>query len=141
MPITRSLLKRSAATALIAWSMNVFAGGAAPDIGGVWNRVPAQASQPTVIPPLKPRYLKAYEASRQRASQPGTETTAALEKCKVEGLPTIMVARGPLEILQTPGQVTVLAEYMSQTRRIFMDEALPPLSEVNPGYMGYSVGK
>ena len=141
MPIARSLLKGSAATALVAWSMNVFAGGAVPDIGGVWSRAPAEASQPAVIPPLKPRYLKPYAASRKPSSQPGTATTAALEKCKVEGLPTIMAAQGPLEILQTPGQVTVLAEYMSQTRRIFMDEALPPLSEVNPGYMGYSVGK
>jgi hypothetical protein len=53
----------------------------------------------------------------------------------------MMAARGALEIVQTPGQVTVLAEYMNQTRRIFMDEALPALADVNPGYTGYSVGK
>ena len=52
-----------------------------------------------------------------------------------------MAARKALEILQTPGQITVLAEYMTQTRRIYPDETLPGLDDVNPGYMGYSVAK
>jgi hypothetical protein len=30
---------------------------------------------------------------------------------------------------------------MTQTRRIYLDEPLPAPDEVNPGYMGYSVGK
>jgi hypothetical protein len=50
-----------------------------------------------------------------------------------------MAARAPLEILQTPGQVTVLSEYMTQTRRIYLDSPLPPPDDINPGYMGYSV--
>jgi hypothetical protein len=56
-------------------------------------------------------------------------------------MPTVMAAKAPLEILQTPGQVTVLAEYMGQTRRIALDEKMPAPSDINPGYMGISVGR
>jgi hypothetical protein len=52
-----------------------------------------------------------------------------------------MEAHYALEILQTPGQVTVLAEFMTQTRRIYLNEKMPPLEEMTPSYNGYSVAK
>jgi len=137
---SRLMLRWGVVATLLAVSVRVFA--AAPDISGVWSRSAADASQaPVGPPPLKQKYQKIFEASRQPDAQPGSNASAAIEKCWVEGMPTIMAARAPLEILQTPGQVTVLAEYMGQTRRIAMDEKLPAAADVNPGYMGMSVGK
>ena len=136
-----AIIKLSAMTLLLAASWKVFAAGSAPNIGGVWSRVVAESAAPAPVPPLKPQYLKAYQSSRQRAAQFRSIPAGKLEPCKVVGMPTVMTAPKPLEILQTPGQVTILAEYMTQTRRIFMDTKLPALEEVNPGYMGYSVGK
>jgi hypothetical protein len=76
-------------------------------------------------------------ASRKTSAAP----TPGGEQCKIEGMPTIMAAHNALEILQTPGQVTILAEYMTQTRRIYLNEPLPAPDDVSPGYMGYSVGR
>jgi hypothetical protein len=126
---------------LLGLSMGVPAHAAAPDISGIWVR---DAGPPEEAPPLRPAYVKAAESSRalqakadaaQRSIPPASVT------CRLEGMPTVMGARRALEILQTPGQITVLAEYMTQTRRIYLDEALPALDDVNPGYMGYSVAK
>jgi hypothetical protein len=135
------MLRGSVAVTLIGVAGNVFAGGTVPDISGVWTRAATDASQAAVRPPLKPKYLKVYEAARKARAQAGSRPSGEIEKCWVEGMPTVMAARGPLEILQTPGQVTVLAEYMSQTRRIAMDEKPPAAADVNPGYMGLSVGR
>ena len=136
-----SMLGWSVAVTLLGVSVNTFADGSASQISGVWSRVAADAAQPKADPPLKPKYLKAYKASQQQVSQTGSKVSGALEKCRVEGMPSVMAARAPLEIVQTPGQVTVLAEYMGQTRRIFLDEKMPAAGDITPGYMGMSVGK
>jgi len=137
---TRSLLGWSVAVTVLGISANAFADGSASQISGVWSRVGSDSPQPIGDPPLKPKYLKAYKASQQ-VSQTGSRASGTLEKCWVEGMPGIMAARAPLEIVQTPGQVTVLAEYMGQTRRIFLDEKMPAPGDITPGYMGMSVGK
>jgi hypothetical protein len=56
-------------------------------------------------------------------------------------MPMIMGAIFPLQILQSPDQVTVLAEFLTQTRRIKFGKPLPPFEEVSPSYYGYSVGR
>lgn len=126
---------------LLGLSMGMSARAATPDISGVWVRDAGPAAD---APPLRPAYVKAYDASRVRQAKADAAERSippASVMCRLEGMPTVMAARKALEILQTPGQVTVLAEYMTQTRRIYLDEALPALDDVNPGYMGYSVAK
>ena len=135
-----AVLKWTAAAVLLALEGGAFAASAGADVSGVWVRdsgPPADAPSPAAEPPLKEPYANAYKAARHPPAPP----TPTGEKCKVEGMPTIMAAHNALEILQTPGQVTILAEYMTQTRRIYLDEPLPAPDDVNPGYMGYSVGK
>ncbi len=56
-------------------------------------------------------------------------------------MPGIMGAIFPLQILQTPGQITVLGEFLTQTRRIVFDKKMPPVEEVSPSYFGYSIGR
>jgi len=134
------MLGWSVVVMLLGVSVNTFADGSASQISGVWSRVGSDAAR-IVDPPLKPKYLKAYKASQQQSSPTVSKVSGALEKCWVEGMPGVMAARAPLEIVQTPGQVTVLAEYMGQTRRIFLDEKMPAPGDITPGYMGMSVGK
>ncbi len=50
-----------------------------------------------------------------------------------QGVPTIMAAVHPIEILQTPQQLVVLAEFLTQTRRIYLNEKMPALEDVSPG--------
>ena len=52
-----------------------------------------------------------------------------------------MAAVEAIEILQTPKQIVVLAEFLTQTRRIYVNEKMPALEDISPGYNGYSVGR
>ena len=155
----RSSLKRRYATALVlavlaGWGARVWA--APPDISGVWNRYPPYpdtfSNQPdppelqVVEPPLKPGYLKQWKAMQKRradADAAGTPLPTPSSQCRPEGVPGIMGAHYALQILQNPelNQITVLAEFMMQTRRIYIDEAMPTVDQIDPGYFGHSVGK
>jgi hypothetical protein len=53
----------------------------------------------------------------------------------------LSVASYPIEILQTPGQVTIITEAFSEVRRVYMDKPQLPIDEVPPGFYGRSVGK
>lgn len=129
---------------------------APPDISGVWNRYPAYADtfskQPDppelqlVEPPLKEPYLSQWRALRQKradADAAGNPLPTPSALCKPEGAPGIMGAHYALQILQNPAvnQITVLGEFMSQIRRIYMNEKMPAVDNINPGYFGYSVGR
>jgi hypothetical protein len=57
-------------------------------------------------------------------------------------MPRMMtVASYPIEILQTPGQITIVTEAFSEVRRVYLDQPQLPIDEVPPGYYGRSVGK
>lgn len=122
---------------------------------GVWNRYPAYADtfsgEPDppelqlVEPPLKEPYLTRWRALQERraaADEAGTPLVTDSARCLPEGAPGIMGAHYALQILQNPNldQITVLGEFMMQTRRIYLNEDMPPLDEINPGYFGYSTG-
>src|SRR5688500_6993334 len=121
------------------------------DIGGTWERYPADwfGEDPDHPPPpggefdLKEPYASAFKALQEKkaaADAAGAPMVNASTRCRPEGMPTIMAAIYPIQILQNPGQVTVLAEFLTQTRRIWLDEQMPPLDSLSPSYNGYSVG-
>lgn len=127
-----------------------------PDIEGVWNRYPPYAdtfsNQPDppeldlVEPPLKEPYLTEWRkmrAKRAAAEAAGRPLPTPSSLCQPEGVPGIMGAHYSLQILQNPGQnqVVVLGEFMSQIRRIYLNEEMPHSDTINPGYFGYSVAK
>jgi len=56
-------------------------------------------------------------------------------------MPQMMSAIYPVEFLQTSGQVTIVAEAMSQVRRIYLDKPQAKIEDVPPGYFGHSVGR
>lgn len=127
---------------------------AEPDISGVWEIYPdpfagadlsfLELPVPGDGPKLKEPYAtdwKRLRDERDALLKAGTPRVDPSTQCLPEGVPMIMGAIFPLEILQTPGQVTVLAEFLTQTRRIYLNRKMPPVDELTPNYYGYSTGK
>jgi hypothetical protein len=125
---------------------------AARNISGAW--VPmggGRGVDPKIAPPpatpiaLKPEYAKPYDARRAadaEATKRGQPTATPAVLCLPYGMPRMMtVASYPIEILQTPGQVTIVTEAFSEVRRVYLDQPQLPIDEVPPGYYGHSVGR
>jgi len=123
-----------------------------PDISGTWLRYPDDWYGPDPDHPplpggpfdLKEPYATQYAALKKKeaaADAAGTPLVNASSRCLPEGMPTIMGAIYPIQIVQTRGQVIVLAEFLSQVRRIWLNDKMPALEDINPAYNGYSVGK
>ncbi len=140
-------------TAVLALSTTAaHAQSTTPPIGGVWTPFGAgRGADPKLAPPpagplvLKPEYAKPYEARRiadAEATKRGEPPASAAVLCSPYGMPRMMaVAIYPIEILQTPGQITIVTEAFSEVRRIFMNQPQLPIDEVPPGYYGHSVGR
>jgi hypothetical protein len=128
---------------------------ATPDFSGTWERYPDPYAEfentpfaddpppPAGGPSLKEPYASAYKELNRRkaeADKNGKPLVDASTQCVPEGTPTLMAAVYPIEIVQTPRQIVVLAEFLTQTRRIYLNEKMPALEDISPGYNGYSVG-
>ena len=62
--------------------------------------------------------------------------------CVPYGMPSMMsVAVYPVEIIQAPKQITIVAEAFSEVRRVYTDRPQMKIDEVPPGYYGRSVGR
>ncbi len=144
-----------AALAAVLLFTSQVAHSAKPDFSGTWERYPdpyaaftdspfaEDPPPPGDGPPLKEPYAKEFKelaARRLAAAREGKLVADASTQCRPEGMPTIMAGVYPLEIVQTPKQLVVLAEFLTQTRRIYLNEKMPPQDEILPGYNGYSIG-
>jgi len=123
-----------------------------PDISGVWGPYRGgRGADPKLAPPpaspmvLKPEYAKPYEqrrAAESEASSRGEPLATAAVLCVPYGMPSMMsVAVYPIEVIETPKQVTIVAEAFSEVRRIYMDKPQMKIDDVPPGYYGRSVGR
>ena len=125
-----------------------------PDITGSWERYSTRgaagaqrdATMPPVAPqpPLKPEYLKEWQTKLQAAREAdakGTPLATNATLCLPEGMPAMMGATFPMEILQSRGQVTFIEEAFTQVRRVFLDQPQKAIEDVEPGFYGYSVGR
>jgi hypothetical protein len=103
-----------------------------PDITGSWERH-GRGSGPgdATIPPPAVR----------EADAKGEPLANNYTDCLPDGMPTMMGAMFPMEILQSRGQVTVIEEAFTQVRRILMDRPQKSFDEVEPGFYGHSVGR
>src|SRR5438067_1797165 len=121
----------SAIVSLVALaSIHAGAQGAAsskrPDLSGSYERyrgVPVPPPAPT--PPLKPEYLKEWQAKQQAAREAdakGEPLAAGVVQCLPEGMPGMMNGPFPMEILESKGQVTIIQEAYNQVRRIPLDQ-------------------
>jgi hypothetical protein len=102
------------------------AGGAARTGGG---RAPA------VAPSLTPEYAAKAEQARLAAKAEDNQSA----NCLPPGMPSIMGQPYPVEILMTPGQVTIVIEAYTQVRHIYTD-GRPIPQDPDPSFDGTSVG-
>lgn len=128
-------------------------------INGSWERYPttsaglgseeatARAPEPPAPvsdPPLKPEYLGAWRAERDRIAeltQQGLPPANNYSACIGDGMPTMMQAMFPMEVLETPGQVTFIQEAYNQVRRVYLNEPLVAPEDAEPRFAGHSSGR
>jgi hypothetical protein len=132
-------------TAVFAQSHGRGSGAPPPDLSGVWS--PAGGRGPGAPAPspllLKSGFKERYDAQRakERAASARGEQLASAGLCEPYGMPGMMqVAVYPMEIIQRPEQVTIIAEAFSEVRRIYLGKTQLALDDVDPGYYGHSVG-
>lgn len=128
-----------------------------PDITGSWLRqgftvgVPASArSSPSKAPPppAQPLVREPYRTEWQArlaairdADAKGQPLANNAVACLPDGMPGMMTAVFPMEILQSRGQVTIIQEAYTQVRRILMDRPQKTVDDIEPGFYGHSVGR
>ncbi len=123
-----------------------------PNLKGQWTRAPVAGlvgdppfdpSKPPgrgQQPPLTPEYQAIFEANLREldAGVPGTWPGPS---CLPPGMPAMMTAYQPMEIIVLPHTTYIRIDYIRETRRrIFTDGRAWP-EEVEPGYDGYSIGR
>lgn len=110
-----------------------------PDWIGIWypDWAAAFASRDNV-PKLTPAAQAEYEAYLEAARKTGPDQNAQI-LCLPPGMPGILQQPYPIEILYSPGQVTMLTEAYSQVRRIYTD-GRPHPEDPDPLFNGHSIG-
>src|SRR5215468_5066171 len=114
-----------------------------PDLRGQWER--------TFVPrwtvgqekaPLTPEYQKVYEANLADMANGGPGNVPSWY-CLPQGMPMMMNAYDPMEIVVTPETTYILISHINDSyRRIFTDgRDWPAPEEVEHTYAGYSIGK
>ena len=118
-------------------------------IGGWTRRLPGVTGQPSYDPhksagpgqeaPLTPEYEAIFQASLadQAAGGPGNDPQVG---CLPSGMPRMMIAYYPMEILVTPDTTHLLMEHIHNFRRVFTDGRDWP-DDIIPSFAGYSIGK
>lgn len=119
------------------------------DFSGIWERYPDPYEggldyppPPGGQPPYKEPYASKYRATikaRDDTLKRGEALIDPSTRCQPEGMPTIMGGTYAVEIAQSKHQLIVLAEFLTQTRRIYINESMPPKEEIFPSYNGHSV--
>ena len=114
-----------------------------PDLRGQWNR--------TFVPrwtigeeraPLTPEYQKVYEANLADMANGGPGNVPSWY-CLPQGMPMMMNAYDPMEVVVTPETTYILISHVNDSyRRIYTDgRDWPAEGEYEQTYAGYSIGK
>jgi hypothetical protein len=116
-----------------------------PDMNGVWEmtfggRRPAGRTTGAgdFGPPQQFVLTPAY-AAMQKQFMANPPHDSPMANCVPPGMPGIMSQPYPIEILYTPGMVTVIAEAFMQVRHIYTD-GRPHPDDPDPTYNGNSIG-
>ena len=110
-----------------------------PDFGGLWEVTfgggPRGGNEPPAFSPEYAAKLQAFQAASQR----GEIEDGPAANCVPNGMPSIMTQPYPIEILFTPGKVTILIEAYAQWRQIFTDGRAHP-EDPDLTFNGHSIG-
>lgn len=88
--------------------------------------------------PLTPDAQKVRDDER-KAVAAGDVIGAGGKQCAPTGMPSMMANEFALEILETPGRVTILNEASSIPRSVYLDETAHPKG-LEPSWNGHSIG-
>jgi hypothetical protein len=110
-------------------------------LGGLQNSTwdPAKPSGTSLQAPLTPEYQVIFEASvkTEAAGGPAADPTA---HCVPAGMPRVMMAIEPMEIVITPRATYFMFERLNSLRRIYTDGRRFP-GDIDPSFTGYSIGQ
>lgn len=115
------------------------------DMNGIWTGDQGVLWDTSVRPgerskaPFTPEYARIYDEALELARK-GTPRADPSARCLPPGVPRIMAAPMPFEVVITPDVVYFLHESFSQVRRIFMEGHQPAPYPV-PTFNGESVGR
>ena len=113
---------------------------------GVPGSTPSNGAPPAAAaaPPLKSQFSAAYQASQkqiQEATARGEPLANEDTHCLPQGMPEMMLAIFPMEVLQTSGQLTIIEEAFNQVRRVYIGGEPVPVEDAEPGFYGHSWAK
>jgi hypothetical protein len=140
-----------AAVFMITASAQAFDDAQYPNLKGQWTRarVPGVGGQPSFDPtktsgrgqqaPLTPEYQALFEANLVDQANGGYGLTHGWA-CRTSGLPIMMTLFEPMEVVVLPETTYILIDQHNTQRRIFTDGRDFP-AEIEPSYIGYSIGK
>jgi hypothetical protein len=139
--LVRNLPLRGLAATLILTASSCIA--APVDFSGVWERYPPVhdpaltpeaifvegAPMPGAKPRLREPFATQYEALEKKtaaAEESGHPLADTGIRCLPSGVPAMMTAILPLEIVQRRNELLILAEELAEIRRIYINEKMPP---------------
>ena|SRR5579862_2432116 len=106
-----------------------------PDMSGVWEMTFGRGGfAPPQQPALTPKYAAILKAFQEKPPQ-----DSPMSNCVPPGMPGTMGQPYPIEILYTPGMVTVIAEAFMQVRHIYTD-GRPHPDDPDLTFNGHSIG-
>lgn len=110
------------------------------DFNGVWWKsfTPVLKQADGSDAPFKP-HAKAIQDTYDEAMRKGRPMPDAATLCMPQGVPRSMLAPYPIQIIQTPGQMTILHEASHNLRLVYMD--VPHSKNLKPTFMGESVAR
>ena len=127
------------------------------NLTGAWERYPsrfgglgsesvvdAPPPEPIPDPPLKAEYLEQWRAEREEVAsltEQGLPPANNYSACVPDGMPAMMQGMFPMEVLETPGQLTIIQEAYNQVRRIYLNEEPLAPEDAEPRFAGHSVGR
>jgi hypothetical protein len=119
-----------------------------PDLKGQWRIIGGPMRFDTTKPwgpgqqaPLTPEYQAIFEANVKAQAEGGQGTTPTYT-CLSPGMPRVTNGYGQLEVVVTPDTTHLLVQHIHDNRRIFTDgRDWPAESEIEPSFLGYSIGK
>jgi hypothetical protein len=110
-------------------------------IGGAGRYDPTKPLGRLQEAPLTPEYQAIHEASLADQAQ-GGQGDDPTYRCLSPGMPRIMHAYSPMEVVVTPETTHILIEHILDNRRIHTDgRDWPADMDLNPMFAGYSIGR
>jgi hypothetical protein len=129
----------AAACAMTITSAQAFDETKYPDFKGQWLRTTAPRWVDASKAPLTAEYRAIYEAN-VKDQEAGGQGETPTYTCLSPGMPRVMNAYEPFEVVLTPRETHFLMDHIHDSRRIFTDGRDWP-KEIEPAFVGYSIGK